>query len=43
MAMEDFEHIETIECTYSDRGVHSLRFKTSVGKQIKVEGTAGLG
>ena len=41
--IDDFEHIETIECTYSDRGVHSLKIKTNTGQQIQVEGSAGQG
>jgi Jacalin-like lectin domain len=43
LKLSDFEHLETVECTYSQRGIHSIRFKTNTGKQIMVEGTAGLG
>lgn len=43
IVLDDFEHIEYIECTYSQRGVHSLKFKTNTVRFLKAEGSAGSG
>jgi hypothetical protein len=43
LVLEEFEHIEFIECSYSNQGLHSLIFKTNTGKTISCEGSAGVG
>ena len=41
--LEEFEHIEFVHCTYSQRGLHSLFFRTNTGRLMNCEGQVGKG
>ncbi len=41
--MEEFEHLEYVQATYSQRGLHTLLFKTNTGRVLVSEGQAGPG
>lgn len=43
MRIEELEHLEWAECTYSQRGIHCLRFRTNTGRELWSRGTAGKG
>ncbi|CDW89077.1 UNKNOWN [Stylonychia lemnae] len=43
MFLEEFEHIEFVISSYSQRGLHALTFKTNTGRAIACEGSAGKG
>lgn len=43
LILEEFEHIEYVECSYSNQGLHSLVFKTNTGKAIVCDGAVGAG
>ena len=41
--LEEFEHIELVKCTYSQRGLHSISLSTNTGKKLLCEGIVGKG
>ncbi len=43
ISLEEFEHFEYIEATYSQRGLHSLKLRSNTGLTINTLGSAGLG
>jgi hypothetical protein len=43
MILEEFEHMEYVHCTYSQRGLHSVTFKTNTGRLLVCEGSVGKG
>ena len=43
LILEEFEHIEFVGVTYSQRGLHSITFKTNTGRGLICNGDAGKG